>query len=399
MLLGDAVSQLGSQITRIALPLTALVVLDASPFQLGSLTAATTVALVTIGLPAGAIVDRTRKRPVLIAADLVRAALLITIPLAALADMLSLAQLYVVALATGVATVFFDIAFQSYVPLLLPKSALFGGNANLATVRSSSEVAGPGAGGLLVRALTAPVAVAVDALSFLVSAACLWLTRVTEPLPERAERRSLLRDIREGSAFVRHQRVLLAIALTAGLGNLWDTAWLAVAPVFLIRDLAQSPATYGGLLAIGAVGGIVGLAAAPTLSRWLGQARYFLVAAVATGASFSLIPFAGTGWRLGYLVAGTFGMHFALAGAGIAAVTFRQTICPPELLGRVTATMRLLVWGMTPVGGLVGGVLAQSYGPRIAVMVTAVGMLTAALPAILSPIRVLRDFADAVRCQ
>jgi MFS family permease len=399
LLVGDTISQFGSQISRIALPLAALIVLNASPFQIGLLAAAGTVALVAVGLPAGALVDRTRKRPVLISADLARAALLLTVPLAGVAGVLTLPQLYFVALATGVATVFFDIAYQSYVPLLLPRADLMGGNTKLATIRSGSEVAGPGIGGVLVRVLTAPIAVAVDALSFLASAICLWRIVPAEPAPVRRERRGLVGEVREGFAFLMRERIFLSVALTAGLGNLWDAAWVAVAPVFLIRDLGASPAMYGGLLAAGSVGGLVGAAAAGRLSRRLGEARYFMVAAAAAGASFCLVPLTGPAGRLGFLVAGTFGMHFALAGAGVAAVTFRQTSCPPALLGRVTATKRLLIWGLTPVGGVLGGVLAQSFGPRAAVAVSAIGMLTAALPAILSPMRRMRDFGDAPLAQ
>lgn len=394
LLVADAVSQVGSQVTRVALPLAALIVLGASPLELGILTAAGSAAFVLVGLFAGVVVDRTRKRPILLSADLSRFVLLMSIPIAAFANMLTIWHLYAVAFLVGIATVFFDVAFQSALPNILPRSELMSGNGKLAVIRSSSESIGPAVGGFLVGIIGAPLALLADAASYLFSACCVWRVAIPDSRNDRVTSQGVLSDIRDGLRFLFRERVFLAVAMTAGLGNLWDTAWIAIAPIFIITELGQGPAAYGLLLAIGAVGGILGAAASQKLSRWLGEARYFIVAALVAGISFCLVPFSGSGWGIAPLVVGTFIANFALGGAGVAAVTFRQATCPPALLGRVTASMRLLIWGMTPIGGLVGGLLATNIGSRLSVGVIAIGMVLAALPALLSPLRNARNFKD-----
>jgi MFS family permease len=382
-------TQLGGQVTLVALPLVAVVSLGAGAFETGVLVALGRVAFVVIGLPAGAWVDGRRKLPVMVGADLARGVLLVTIPAAALLDAVTMPHLFAVALVAGVATVLFDLAHQSYLPHLLPRAELMAGNATLATIRSASDVAGPPLGGILVRLLTAPAAILADALAFLFSAKVLARIDAPEPRPATARRD---RRIRDGFAFVLGDPGLRAALLIVSIGNFAFGAWYAIQPVFLVRDLRVDPAAYGLLLGVAAVGGIAGAALSARFARLLGGARYLLTAAAGAGLCFLLVPLTGPGPGLGWFVAGTFGTGFCLAGAGVAAVSYRQATCPPELLGRATAATRLLSMGTLPLGGFAGGAGAEWLGMRPTLWLCAAVLLAAPLPALLSPIRTWREF-------
>ncbi|MEN3534518.1 MFS transporter [Microbispora sp. ZYX-F-249] len=411
----DAISKLGSEVSLVALPLTAAIALRASPFQVGLLTAAEMAAFLLVGLPAGAWVDRMRRRPVLVAADVVRAVALLSVPAAAAAGVLGLPQMYAVALLTGLCTVFFDVAHQSYLPSIVGREDLARGHGTLAANQSLAQLAGPGLGGWLVQALTAPIAVVADALSYGVSGLLLLGVRVDErreagtragteagtragagtgdtpdAVPERgasggARAARLRSEIAEGLRFVAGQPVLRRVAAVGALTMLSFGLWSATVPLYLVREVGTSPGAYGTLLSAGAVGGVAGAWLAPRVAARLGVGRAMYAAAWAATLCTAPLALTAAGWRLLILPA-------ALAASGVATTVFsvaqgayRQSICPPHLLGRLSATMRFLMWGWMPFGGLLAGTLGQLAGVRVAFW-TACGAYTLAhLPILLAP--------------
>ncbi|MFE7527528.1 MFS transporter [Kitasatospora sp. NPDC057542] len=391
LLTGAAAAQTGSQVTLVALPLVAVMVLDATPFQVGLLTAAETAAFLLVGLPAGAWLDRMRKLPVLIRADVVRCLAVGSIPPAAAFGVLTMPQLYLVALVTGVATVFFDVAHQSFLPAVLPREQLIGGNGALETVRSSAQIAGPGLGGGLVQLLGAPLAIVADACGYLASALLLVRIKAEEPRPEPEPGRSLRAEVGEGVRFVLGHPLLRAIATATATSNLFSAVLTAVQTVFWVRVLDLSPGAIGVLLSVSAVGGLAGALCAGQLARWIGQARLIWLSTVVTAPFALLWPLSGRGAGVVLFGLASGVVLFGAVAYNVAQVSFRQSVCPPELLGRMNATMRFLVWGTLPIGALVGGVVADAAGPRTALWLCAAGFLLVPLPLLLSPLRRMRE--------
>ncbi|WP_338674375.1 MFS transporter [Streptomyces sp. SCSIO 30461] len=396
LLAGAATGQLGAQVTLVALPLVAVLELQATAFEVGLLTAAETAAFLLIGLPAGAWTDRMRKRPLMIRADVVRAAAMTSIPLAAVAGALTMVQLYAVALITGVATVFFDVAHQSYLPHLLPKEQLVAGNGALETIRSSAQVTGPGLGGGLVQLVGAHLAIVADAVGYALSALFLLGIKRHEDPPQPVPDASLREDIAEGVRFVVRQPLLRVIALTTGLGNLFAAVLMATQTVYLVRVLGLEPGAIGLVLSASAVGGLAGALCAGAIAARVGQARTIRLSLLVTSPFSLLWPLSGTGAAGAVLFAtGSGVVFFGAVVYNVAQVSFRQTLCPPRLLGRMNATLRFLMWGTLPLGGLLGGILADAFGPRAALACCAAGMLVAPLPLLLSPLRRTRDLPTA----
>ncbi|HEX5494389.1 MAG TPA: MFS transporter [Mycobacteriales bacterium] len=388
---GDTVSQLGTMVTMLALPLLAVRTLHASPFQVGLLTTFEYLAFLVIGLPAGAWVDRMRRRTVLIVCDVARAVGLGSLPVAAVLDMLTMTQVLLVALINGVFTVFFDVSYQSYLPSLVGRNSLVEGNAKLQGTQSVSQVAGPSLGGFLVQLLTAPYALLVDSISYLWSAACVAAIRKREPRPERPADAHLGREIREGLAFLLGHRLLRAIATCTGLFNLFGAGFGPILIVLLARDLNLAAGTIGLLLSAGAVGGLVGALLAGRFAGWVGQGPAIWLSAALT-APFGLVaPFLHRDWTLGLFVAAEFVMYIGIVIYNVTQVSFRQALCPERLLGRMNATMRFLVYGTMPLGGLLGGALASTIGVRATLLVTVLGTMSAFLPVFFSPLRTLRE--------
>ncbi|MFI1158893.1 MFS transporter [Streptomyces sioyaensis] len=391
LLAGAAAGQLGAQVTLVALPLVAVLELNAPAFQVGLLTAAETAAFLLVGLPAGAWVDRMRKLPLMIRADVVRAVAMASIPLAGVAGVLTMAQLYLVALVTGVATVFFDVAHQSYLPQLLPKDQLVSGNGALETIRSTAQVAGPGLGGGLVQLLGAALAIAADAAGYALSALFLWAIRQPEDRPRPVPGASLRKDIGEGLRFVFGHRLLRVIAFTTGLGNFFTATLMATQSVFLVRVLGLAPGVVGLVLSASALGGLAGALCAGRLAARLGQARLIWLSALVTGPFAVLWPLSGRGAGAVLFAIGSGVVFFGAVVYNVAQVSFRQALCPPRLLGRMNATLRFLMWGTLPLGALAGGALADAFGTRTALAWCAAGFLAVPLPLLLSPLRRMRD--------
>ncbi|MFJ7203694.1 MFS transporter [Streptomyces sp. NPDC098789] len=394
LLAGAAAGQVGAQVTLVALPLVAVLELKAPALQVGLLTAAETAAFLLIGLPAGAWVDRMRKLSLMIRADVVRALAMASVPLAAVADALTMAQLYVVALVVGVATVFFDVAHQSYLPELLPREHLVAGNGALETVRSSAQVAGPGLGGGLVQLVGAHLAIVADAIGYAVSALFLLAIRRPESKPEPVPGASLRKEVGEGLRFVLGHPLLRIIAVATGLGNFFTAMLMATQTVFLVRVLDLAPAAIGGMLSASAVGGLAGALCAGRLARRFGQARIIWLSCLVTGPFALLWPLSGKGAAAALFAVASGAVFFGAVVYNVAQVSFRQTLCPPRLLGRMNATLRFLMWGTLPLGALVGGAVAEASGARAALWICAVGFLLVPVPLLLSPLRRMRELPE-----
>lgn len=394
--LADLVSQLGSRIDVLAVPLLAVTALGAPVFEVSLLRTAQTLPYLVLGLQVGAWCDRIRHRPVLIAADAGRAVLIASVPVAALFGVLGMAQLLAVVFAVGVLGVFFDVAHQTYVPRLVPRGQLPEANTRLQTNRSTAAVAGPGLAGLVVQALGTAAALAVDAASYLWSA--LWLRRIETPdvRPEPRERR-LLREIGEGLRLVRGDRVLLAISAHGAVSSFFQSAHLAIVVVFLARDLGLSAWVIGVLGTASLTGALTAGLTARLLGERVGQARALWGAAVLFGLAYQLYPFTGRGWALAcYVVAGFF-TSYSVIVLSVFGVSFQQAVTPPELLGRVNAISQTLVFGVAPLGSLLGGTLAGVLGMRPTLHVAAAGVLASAAIMVWSPLRKLRDLTPSDR--
>ncbi|WP_067460933.1 MFS transporter [Actinomadura macra] len=391
--LAAAVSQFGSQVSMLALPLAAVLALHASPFAVGVLAACETAAFLLVGLPAGAWVDRMRRRQVLVVSDLGRMAVLGSVPAAWALGVLSMPQLYSVALITGVLTVFFDVASQSYLPHLVGRDALPEGNTKLEVVRGVSQVSGPTFAGLAVQALTAPVAVLADAASFALSALFLRGIHRPEQLPVREPGARLRTEIMQGLRFVLGNAVLRPIAISTATFNLFAAITNVMLIVLLSRELRQSAGTIGLFFSVASAGGLAGALVATRISARLGQGPTIWLSQLATGLFGLGLPLAQAGWPLWGAAFAFSASCAAIAVYNITQLSLRQRLTPDPLLGRMNATMRWMVWGTLPLGGLAGGVLGASFSPRAALWVAAVGGLSASAPLMLSPLRTMRQHA------
>lgn len=393
---GRTVSTLGSQIMQVALPLAAVLVLHASPFQMGVLRAVAAVPDFLFGFPAGAWVDRVRRRPLMIGTDLCQAVVVGSVPVAALLGLLHLEQLYVVAFLSGALTLVFDIASQSYVPTLLGSEDLVEGNSKLAASNSLSSLLGPAVGGSLVQLVTAPITITLNSISFLFSALMLATIGGTEPAARTAGTGSgfaaFWQSIGQGLRFMVENRVLLALSAAAGLFNLFDGMIFAVYILYASRELAIPPALLGVIIAAGGVGGLLGAFVAGWVSRRLTAGRALLAALVVATVGEALIAFASgpLGLTASLLLAAEVLVGLGAAVFSINYLTLRQLLTPVELQGRVHATNRTIITGLVPVGALVGGVLGQLLGLRAPLIVGAAGTLLAAVLLFASPLRTWR---------
>jgi MFS family permease len=365
LLLGQTTSQFGAQVSAVAIPLLAVITLHATPFQMGLINASSTLAFALIGLQAGAWLDRLRRGPVLIASDAIRAALLLSIPVAWWLGVLTIGQLVVVSLLVGAARVFFDVGYTSYLPTVIGRDKVLAGNSALESVRASGQVAGPGVGGWLVAVLGAASVVLIQSVTFLVSALSLLAIRTREPRPvPDPARPPLRRQIGVGVRMVLRNPVLRATAISSAAGNLAFALASAVTFIFFSRTLRLSPTGIGIVLAIGAVTVVVGAALTPRLARRVGSARIVWLSLAVTGPVGLLSPLAQPGPLVALVVIGTAVGEFGQIIYAFSNVSLRQRLCPDELLGRVNATMRFAIMGLFPLGALVGGALGEWIGLR-----------------------------------
>lgn len=391
---GETVAQLGVQLGQIALPVIAIELLLAGEAEVGALRAAGVAAFLLVGLPAGAWVDRWLKRRTMIVADLVRAAAVVAVPLLWWAGDLAMWHLYAVAGVIGVATVFFDVSYQSFVPFLVRAEQVPEANSKLEASFQVARIAGPGLGGLLLKVISAPLLMAADAVGYAVSAACLARARDREERPEPVGRGRLRADIAEGLGFVWRHPLIRPITMCTAIGNAGFTVVSTLTPLLILRELGFEPWAMGAAFSIGAVGGILGAAASPRLGHRFGEGTTIPLTAVAMGLAMALVPLAALAPNrpvaFVVLVVAELVVSFNVLAYNVVQVSMRQRVCPPRLLGRMNASIRFVVWGVQPVAALLAGSVAAAIGVVPTMWLgTGIGML-AAVPVLASPLRGMR---------
>lgn len=391
---GQTVSLFGSQISLLAIPLTAVLVLNVNALQMGILTATEAVPYLLFGLVAGVWVDRLHRRTILIVADVGRFIVLSLIPLAHILGILRIELLYLLAFLVGTLSIFFDVAYRSYLPSLIAREQLIEGNSKLELGRSAGEIVGPGLAGVLIQVFTAPVAILVDAFSFLVSAFSLVWIRSHEEVPKVEERgKGLWREILEGLRFVLGEPMLCALTGSFATLTLFNSLFEAVFILYLTKEIGIQPATLGLIFAIGSTGFVLGALLANKLTRLLGIGFTLLFAPFVLGASDLLIPLTGLMPLFAFPLLGVAQLLFGLARPifSINQISLRQTITPERLLGRMNASVSFVVFGIPTVGALLGGLLGQSAGLQKTLVIASIGELLACLWIFFSPIRKVRE--------
>ena len=394
--IGETISGAGSSMAVVGVPLAAVTVLRASTFAVAALTAAAYLPWLVIGLPAAAWVDRLQARPLMIGCDVISALLYASLPAAAWLGVLSTGQLVVVALLAGTANVFFATAYQVCLPSLVTAAELVAGNARLQGGASVAAIAGRGFAGLAAQAVGAVAALLFNAASFLVSALCLLRIRPTGPSPQPTRQTGGVRtETWPGICFVARDPYLRPLTIYAAIANLAYTGNLALVVIFLVRVVGLSSAAAGLLMATGGIGGLFGALAAPRLTRACGTARALVLTIMVTGLSGLLIPLTERGPRLACYLIGSALIAGGLVVANVIAASFRQEYCPPSMLGRVTASMRFLAFGMIPLGALLAGALGTALGVRDGLWLVLVIFAASSLVLLAPRIRTARNLPHA----
>ena len=398
---GQTISAFGTQVTNLAVPILAAVALKVSPFEFGLLATFEFLPVVVLSLPAGVWVDRLRRRPILIWGDLGRAISLLSIPIAFALNVLTIWQLYAVVLVNGCLTVFFDVAYQSYVPSIVERDQLVDGNAKLELTRGASQRLGPGLAGVLIGILTAPFAILLDAVSYAVSAVFVSSIRRAEAPPRLHDaaadgpRSSVRSEIAIGLRFVGGDRVLRALALTVALGNLFGTIADSILILFLVTERQFSPALIGLAFTLGSIGVISGALVTSRLTKVIGVGPIVVLAAVAEGLSWIPVAIAPDSHLFLGLTTTIVALSFFGMAWNVNAMSLRQAITPAGMRGRMNATMRFISWGMIPVGYTIGGFLGGVIGLHNTIWVGALGAIVSFVPVALSPIRHIQGLPEA----
>ncbi len=400
----ETVSQFGTQISQLAIPLTAVLILNATALEVALLGTIEFLPFILFTLPAGAWVDRLRRRPLMIVGDVGRAVALATIPVAYAAGWLTLPQLYIVGFVTGTLTVLFDVAYQSYLPSVVERDQLVEGNSKLQISVSAAQIAGPGMAGFLVGLIRAPFAIAFDAVSFLASAAFVFLIRRPEPpVVHEADlagvaRPSIVSEIKDGLRFVLGNPSLRGIAAGTGSSNLFGNIGNTILIVYFVRELGLPPAQIGIVFSIGAIGSLVGALVANRVAGFFGLGPTIIGSLALSAPALVLTALAPRDNPLPWLIVAQVLFGIAVLIYNINQVSFRQAICPPRMQGRMNATMRFVVWGTIPIGNLLGGTLASIgfIGLHGAIWIAAITSFIPAIFPLLSPIRHLREMPEPV---
>ncbi|MFL5913024.1 MAG: MFS transporter [Gaiellaceae bacterium] len=396
---GQSISEVGSQVSQLAIPWLAAVGLHASPIQFSLLGVLGFLPFILFALPAGVWVDRLRRRQILIVGDSARAVLLALIPILWVAGVLQIWHLLVLQFVVGIFTVFFDVAYQSYLPALIEREHLVDGNSKLQLTVSVAQVAGPSISGGLIAAITAPYAIVADAASFVISTLFMVRMRHREQVPERAAGESHPRmwpQVKEGLQWVIGNRQLRAIAGCTGTSNFFGQILFAIFVLYAVRVLHLSSVQLGAVFAVGSVGSIAGALAANRLQRRFGVGPAIVTYAVVFSAAGLAFPLAPRSSPLPALMAGMAVFGFAGVAYNITQVSLRQAITPERLQGRMNAAMRWIVWGTIPLGTLVGGAIGQTVGLHAALWVGAIGGTPVFLWVLLSPVRSIREMPESL---
>jgi MFS family permease len=396
---GQSISEFGSQVSQLAIPWLAAVGLHASPLQFSLLGVLGFLPFILFALPAGVWVDRLHRRRILIVGDAARAVLLLLIPLLWATNTLHMWHLLVITFVIGIFTVFFDVAYQSYLPSLVEREQLMEGNSKLQLTVSITQVAGPSASGGLIAAITAPYAIFVDAISFVVSTVFMVRMRHRETIPVHtadAPRSKMWPDVKEGLHWVVGHRWLRAIATCTGVSNFFSSLLFAIVILYFTRTLHLHAWETGLVFAVGSVGSIAGALFVNRLQKRIGVGPTIVVTAIAFSGGGLFYPLAPRSFPLPLLMLAQVLFGFGSVAYNITQVSLRQAITPERLQGRMNAAMRWIVWGTIPLGTLAGGAIATAYGLRAALWVGAIGGLFTFLPVTLTSVRSIGQMPDSV---
>ena len=391
----QTISQFGTQVSFIAIPLVAIVTLGASPFEVAALGAVDMLPFLLIALPAGVWVDRLPRKPILVLGDLGRALALSTIPLAYAFDALTMGQLYAVGFAVGICTVFFDVAYQSYLPSLVTREQLVDGNSKLEISRSAAQLGGPGIGGLLVSAVTAPYAVLTDAVSFAWSGLLIARIRRIEEVRAPAEHPSMRRELVEGVRYIVSDPRWRAIAIYVAVVNFFYSVAFSIFLVYAVRELDWSAVLIGAVFALGNIGALAGALLARRFSDRVGIGHTLVISALASGLPVLLIPLAPQDFAVPFVLASNILVGFGIILYNVNAISLMQALTPERMLGRMNASRRWIVWGTIPLGNIVGGVLAETIGLRLTILVGAIGASCCFVPLLSRPLLTIRQLPES----
>jgi predicted MFS family arabinose efflux permease len=389
---GQTISEAGSRITREGVPLTAVMLLHATPVEMGLLSALGGLATLLIAPLAGVCADRYRLRPILIAADIGRALVIAMIPIAAANGALRLWTLYVVIAVAGVLSVFFEVSYQSLVPSLVERERIHEANSKLALSTATAEAIGPALSGTLIQLLTAPIAMAIDATSFLVSAVSIVFIKKPETKKAPVEHAPSFHELTAGFRFVFSNPILRALGLRAITTAFFGGFFSALYVLYAVDNLKFTPFILGIVVTMGGISNFIGSSLIPYISRTFQSGTILIVATLVQGFAGLLIPLApGPGIGAILCMGGAqFLGDVSFPVYYVQELTIRQSLAPENILGRVNATMQLLFRGILPIGALAGGTLAQYGGVRRTVLISAIGVLLSSLWLIFSPIRSLK---------
>jgi MFS family permease len=395
----ETISQFGTQVSFLAIPLVAAVILKVSPAEFALLAVFDFLPFILFTLPAGAWVDRLRRRPVMIVGDVGRAVMLLSIPVAYELGVLTIYQLYVVGFVNGILTVFFDVAYQSYLPSLVERDQIVEGNAKLEISRSTAYIAGPGVGGVLVQVVGAALAVIADAISFLGSALFLFAIRKREPPPVRQQTAEgkdvgLRTEVAEGLRYVIGNKYLRPIAACTGTSNLFGTIGFSIFLLYMARDLGLEAGLIGLIFGLGNIGTLVGAFTASTVPKYLGVGRTIVGSALLFGPTALLMPLATRETAVPLLVTSGLIAGFGNVLYNVNQVSLRQAITPERMQGRMNATMRFIVWGTIPIGGILGGILGTTLGLLPTLWISAIFSFIPGLFVLFSPVRNLKSIPE-----
>jgi MFS family permease len=393
--IGESISLVGDQVTVLALPLTAVMLLSASPVQMGLLAASQAGPWLIVTLPAGAWVDRLPRRPVLIVANLGSALLLASIPITATLGLLRIEYLYVTGALLGTLTVFASVAGQAFFPSLVARSELVEANSKMQLSSSLAQSAGPGSAGILIQRFSAPVALSVDAVSFLISALLIGCIKLPKADSPSGERRAIAVEIVEGLRWLWINPIMRALILNTANMNLAFHMIAAIYVLYTARELGLPPDVLGLILTMRGVGAIGGAILAPKLAEVLGTGRSLMCATGLGSAGLLLIPLAGGSSTVLVLALGelVFGMGTPLFN--VSSTSLRQALTPDHLQGRISAGYRFMARGTAPIGALLGGALGDALGLRPAISVGAACAVIAILWLVASPVRRLETLPTA----
>ena len=361
--------------------------LEETAFKIAALTSVEFLPFLLFTLPAGVWVDRLRRKPILVLGNVGRAVALLSVPVVYWVGGLTIWQLYVVGFAVGTCTVFFDVAYQSYIPALVGREDVVEANSKLEISRAAANIAGPGMAGGLIALLTAPVAVLVDAVSYAISAVLLFGIRKQEEAPPRAERRSLRDELGEGLRYVFRNPYQRTMVVMTALSNFFGQVVFSILLVYAVRELDLSAGTIGIALAIGNLGTLASALTAKRIGERLGVGRTILLASCLFGPGTLLIAFAPEAYALPLIVLAMMVIGFGGILYNVTAISLIQAITPDRILGRANASRRFVVWGVVPLGGFTGGALASTIGLRETMVVGALGGLLTIVPILVSPLR------------